>query len=72
MNKLVKGSIAAAAGISLLMGGAGSLALWNDSVTVNAGTVSSGTLDVSTGTAGVKLNVPGVGSISMADVKQIL
>ena len=52
MNKLVKGSIAAAAGIALLMGGAGSLALWSDSVTVNAGTVSSGTLDVSTGTAG--------------------
>jgi len=52
MNKLVKGAVAAAAGIALLMGGAGSLALWNDSVTVNAGTVSSGTLDVSTGTAG--------------------
>lgn len=52
MNKLVKGSVAAAAGIALLMGGAGSLALWNDSVTVNAGTVTSGTLDVSTGVAG--------------------
>lgn len=52
MNKLVKGSIAAAAGISLLMGGAGSLALWNDSVTVSAGTVSSGTLDVASSTAG--------------------
>lgn len=52
MNKLVKGSVAAAAGIALLMGGAGSLALWNDSVAVSAGTVSSGTLDVSTGTAG--------------------
>ena len=52
MNKLVKGSIAAAAGISLLMGGAGSLALWNDSVTVSASTVSSGTLDVATTTPG--------------------
>lgn len=52
MNKLVKGSVAAAAGIALLMGGAGSLALWNDSVTVNAGTVTSGTLDVATSTAG--------------------
>jgi len=52
MNKLVKASIATAAGIALLMGGAGSLALWNDSVNVSAGTVSSGTLDVSTGTAG--------------------
>lgn len=44
MNKLIKGSVAAAAGIALLMGGAGSLALWNDSATVNAGTVNSGTL----------------------------
>jgi len=52
MNKLVSGSVAVAAGIALLMGGAGSLALWNDSVTANAGTVSSGTLDVSSGTAG--------------------
>ena len=33
MNKLVKGSIAGAAGIILLMGGAGSLAYWNDSAT---------------------------------------
>lgn len=46
MNKLVKGSVAAAAGIALLMGGAGSLALWNDQVSVNAGSVSSGTLDI--------------------------
>jgi alternate signal-mediated exported protein len=52
MNKLVKGSIAAAVGIALLSSGAASFALWNDSVTVNAGTVSSGTLDVSTGVAG--------------------
>ena len=52
MNKLVKGSIAAAAGIALLMGGAGSLAYWNDSATVNAGTVTSGVLDVNTGTPG--------------------
>ncbi|WP_345752948.1 alternate-type signal peptide domain-containing protein [Microbacterium rhizophilus] len=42
MNKFAKSSIAAAAGIVLLLGGAGSLAYWNDSadladVTVNAG-----------------------------------
>ena len=52
MNKLIKGSIAAAVGIALLSSGAASFALWNDSVTVNAGTVSSGTLDVSNGVAG--------------------
>src|SRR4051812_29833136 len=46
MNKLVKGSVAAATGIVLLMGGAGSLALWNDSQVVNGGTVSTGELDI--------------------------
>ena len=46
MNKLVKGSIAGAAGIALLLGGAGTFALWNDSITSNAGTVSSGQLRI--------------------------
>jgi alternate signal-mediated exported protein len=55
MNKLVKGSIAGAAGIILLMGGAGSLAYWND--TTNAGpaggtTITAGTLTVSAANAG--------------------
>ena len=46
MNKLTKGAIASAAGIILLMGGAGTLASWNSSATagtsqaVNAGTLS--------------------------------
>ena len=39
-----------------------------DAAALMFGSVAS----VSTGTAGVKLNVPGVGSITMADVKQIL
>lgn len=46
MNKLVKGSIAGAAGIALLLGGAGTFALWNDSITANAGNVSSGQLRI--------------------------
>lgn len=46
MNKLVKGSIAGAAGIALLLGGAGTLALWNDAEDVDAGTVQTGTLDI--------------------------
>ena len=52
MNKLVKGSIAGAAGVALLLGGAGTLALWNDSASINAGTVTSGVLDVSNAAAG--------------------
>jgi len=50
MNKLVKGSIAGAAGIILLMGGAGSLAYWNDSATAGPGagsnSITAGTLTV--------------------------
>lgn len=64
MNKLVKGSIAGAAGVALLLGGAGTLALWNDSASINAGTVTSGVLDVANATAGawspdLDLIVPG-------------
>jgi alternate signal-mediated exported protein len=64
MNKLVKGSIAGAAGVALLLGGAGTLALWNDSASINAGTVASGVLDVANDAAGswspsLSLIVPG-------------
>ncbi|KQO96670.1 alternate-type signal peptide domain-containing protein [Leifsonia sp. Leaf264] len=44
MNKIIKGSIAGAAGIALLLGGAGTFALWNDSRTVGAGTITAGNL----------------------------
>ena len=50
MNKLVKGSIAGAAGIALLLGGAGTFALWNDSVTTPAGTVTTGELRIASAT----------------------
>lgn len=44
MNKLIKGAVAGAAGIALLLGGAGSFALWNGSATTGTGTIRSGTL----------------------------
>jgi alternate signal-mediated exported protein len=56
MNKLVKGAIAGAAGIVLLMGGAGSLAYWND--TANAGpasgsnSITAGTLTIAAANGG--------------------
>src|SRR5690606_22161335 len=46
MNKLLKGSIAGAAGIALLLGGAGTLAYWNSSADLGGGTVNSGTLTI--------------------------
>lgn len=52
MNKLVKGAVAGAAGIALLLGGASTFALWNASATANAGVVQSGQLKLEKGTAG--------------------
>lgn len=46
MNRVVKGSIAGAAGVVLLLGGVGTFALWNDSVTTEGGSVSTGNLDL--------------------------
>lgn len=51
MNKLLKGSVAGAAGVALLLGGAGSFALWNSTAEVNVGSVASGNLSITaTGT----------------------
>ena len=46
MNKYTKGAIATAAGIVLLLGGAGTFALWSDNVGITGGTITSGDLDV--------------------------
>jgi alternate signal-mediated exported protein len=60
MNKLTKGAIATAAGVILLMGGAGTLASWNSSATAGASqTISAGSLGVTAGTAGVWKNAAG-------------
>jgi alternate signal-mediated exported protein len=53
MNKLTKSSIAAVAGIALLMGGAGTLAVWNDTINAGAaGSITAGTLSMSNATPG--------------------
>lgn len=46
MNKILTGAVAGAAGIALLLGGAGTFALWNSTATVNVGSVASGTLSI--------------------------
>lgn len=55
MNKLVKGAIAGGAGI-ILMGGAGSLAYWNDSANAGPGagsnTITAGQLNITAVNAG--------------------
>lgn len=46
MNKMIKGSVAGAAGVALLMGGFGTYALWTDEAVLGSQTVSSGVLDI--------------------------
>jgi alternate signal-mediated exported protein len=53
MNKLVKGSIAGAAGIALLLGGAGTFALWNSTATLSAQSITAGTLSLTANSDGV-------------------
>ena len=48
MKKVTKAAVAAAAAGALLLGGAGTFALWNDTVDVNAGAVTTGHLTMST------------------------
>lgn len=68
MNKFTKASVAGAVGIALLLGGAGSFALWNDSATVDAGTINAGSLTLSAGTVadGVWKNIT-VGHVGVID-----
>lgn len=46
MNRFLKGAISGTAGIILLLGGAGSFALWNGTASAQAGTVQSGTMTI--------------------------
>jgi alternate signal-mediated exported protein len=48
MNTMIKGSIAGATGIALLMGGFGTYALWSDSEDLKAHDVQTGVLDIAT------------------------
>src|SRR5688572_6565363 len=49
MNKMIKGSIAGATGVALLMGGFGTYALWSDSETLDGSSITSGVLGVEAG-----------------------
>jgi alternate signal-mediated exported protein len=66
MNKLVKGSIAGAAGIALLLGGAGTFALWNDSAAVTNATVSTGELSITAAAAQTWADISTKGSPATA------
>jgi alternate signal-mediated exported protein len=60
MNKLTKGAIATAAGVILLMGGAGTLASWNSSATAGASqSINAGQLTVASAGTGIWKNAAG-------------
>jgi alternate signal-mediated exported protein len=75
MNKLIKGSIAGAAGIALFLGGAGTLATWNSSTDVLSSStqITAGTLSIAAavGTSGDgwKVNTTAVTPIQLAAFK---
>lgn len=59
MNKLIKGSIAGAAGIALLLGGAGTFASWNSSAAVAGGTIVAGNLSVAASATAASWSING-------------
>ena len=67
MNKFAKGSLAAGAGLVLLLGGAGTLAYWNDSAELEGGTIEAGSMTFSadtTVTASSSETLPGGARVS--------
>ncbi|TFB47230.1 alternate-type signal peptide domain-containing protein [Cryobacterium tagatosivorans] len=71
MNKLLVGAIAGAAGVALLLGGAGTFALWNDSAAVAGGTIVAGSLDVTPTVAAGSWTVNGVAQGTLSGFKAV-
>lgn len=68
MKKQTKAAAAAGAGAILLLGGAGSLAYWNDSSTAPGAVISSGTLSLSDCTGGGTWTDVNHGGTVIADI----
>ena len=58
MNKMAKGALATGVGVALLLGGGGTLAVWNQTQAANAGQIAAGDLELTT-QAGVWTNAYG-------------
>lgn len=72
MHKIVTGTIAGAAGIALLLGGAGTFALWNANASTAATTVSSGTLTLSAVNDGVWTDITNGRSTTIDPAKVLM
>ncbi|MCC6270567.1 MAG: alternate-type signal peptide domain-containing protein [Microbacteriaceae bacterium] len=64
MNKLTKAAIAGAAGIALLLGGAGSLAYWNTSASLTGATITAGELTITANNDGAWSDADGAITIA--------
>ena len=58
MNKMTKGALATGLGVALLIGGGGSLAVWNTTAQANAGQIQGGNMEL-TASAGTWTNSAG-------------
>lgn len=65
MNKFTKGSIAAGAGLVLLLGGAGTFMSWNDEGNIDGGTVTAGSITVEDAISTWTVNDVGVDNIDV-------
>lgn len=59
MNKMAKGALATGVGVALLLGGGGTLAVWNQSANASAGTIAAGDLNLTTETGVWTSNISG-------------
>lgn len=71
MNKATKGAIAVAAAGVLLLGGAGSYALWSDSQTAPGGTVTAGELKLVPVNVGSWTEISTTGSVAPGPIANI-
>ena len=68
MNKLTRGAIAAGVGVVLLLGGAGTFALWSDTATLSGSTITAGELKFGTVGSPQWTNVTNGGNTAIADI----
>lgn len=71
MNKLTKAAIAGAAGIALLLGGAGTLASWNADATATGGTITAGEMTIEAVAGGGTWTDAKQGAINIATFKAV-
>lgn len=72
MDKPLKGAIALAAAGALLLGGAGTYALWSDSVTLDGGSINAGQLDLSVIGSGAWADISSGTPVPITDIADFL